>query len=290
MTESIVLEAPAKTNLFLRILSREENGYHGLETLFCKLDLSDELRITRREEPGIRLTVEGGDTGPSESNLAVRAAKAVLTATGNRFGVDIHLVKRIPVQAGLGGGSSDAAAALLGVNQLAGNAVPRAELLHLGQKLGADVPFFLSGGDLALGWGYGGRLLVLPPLPRQAALILMPQAAVSTADAYRWLDEARVGWAGRGSVALNLSALAAWGDIARLAGNDFESVIMGREPRIRAGFEAMVKTRPLLCRMSGSGAALVAIYRSSADRDNARLELGNRWGKVWEVHTGGQFC
>ena len=116
--ESVTLAAPAKLNLFLRILARESDGWHGLETLFCRISLADELRIERRSS-GISIEVTGADTGPSEENLAVRAARMVLEATGNRFGVHIRLAKQIPTRAGLGGGSSDAAAALIGVNQLA---------------------------------------------------------------------------------------------------------------------------------------------------------------------------
>src|SRR6185503_5463540 len=102
--------------------------------------------------------------GPADENLAVRAARMVLDATGNRFGVTIKLRKRIPVRAGLGGGSSDGAAALLAVNALAGNAVPRHELLHFAARLGADVAFFATGAPLAVAWGRGVRLLrVAPP-------------------------------------------------------------------------------------------------------------------------------
>src|SRR3954470_8371689 len=120
--------AHAKVNLFLRILAREASGYHQIETAFALLELADEL-IVRRTESGITLHVQGPDLGPTNENLAVRAARAVLDATGNRFGVAIELTKRIPVRAGLGGGSSDAAAALHAVNALAGNAIPRQELM-----------------------------------------------------------------------------------------------------------------------------------------------------------------
>ena len=147
--------APAKLNLFLRVLGRETDGYHGVETLFCLVDLADEVRAERREGAGVTIEVEGAEVGPPEQNLALRAAALVLGATGNRFGVHLGLVKRIPVQAGLGGGSTDAAAALVAVNRLAGNAIPRHELLQLAARLGSDVPFFLSGALLALGWGRG---------------------------------------------------------------------------------------------------------------------------------------
>jgi 4-diphosphocytidyl-2-C-methyl-D-erythritol kinase len=281
----VLAPAPAKLNLFLRVLAREADGYHTLETLFCLVDLADELRVERVDAQAVTIDVDGADVGPPEQNLAVRAAALVLTATGNRFGVHLGLTKRIPAQAGLGGGSSDAAAALLAVNRLANNAVPRHELLQLAARLGSDVPFFLSGGPLALAWGRGERLLQLPPLPSAPALLVIPPVAVSTAEAYGWIDAARPTIARRGAVALDLDALSRWGDIGRMAGNDFESLVFGRHPEIRATFEALVSTRPLVCRMSGSGSALFAIYRSSRDRDDAAMMLGRRHGRLVPCST-----
>ena len=129
MTERLTIRAHAKTNLLLRVLAREESGYHDLETIFALLELHDTVHV-ERSAGGIELDVQGADTGPAEDNLASRAADLVLEATGRQFGVRITLEKRIPVQAGLGGGSSDGAAVLHAVNALADNAVPRHELLQ----------------------------------------------------------------------------------------------------------------------------------------------------------------
>jgi 4-diphosphocytidyl-2-C-methyl-D-erythritol kinase len=285
VTSRVRLAAHAKLNLLLRVLAREEDGYHGVETLYCLVSLADELVATRREERGIRLTVEGADCGPDEDNLAARAARLLLEATGHRFGVEIALQKRIPVRGGLGGGSSDAAAALLAVNHLADQAVPRHELLQVAARLGSDVPFFLSGGPLALAWGHGERMLRLPPLPSAPALLLVPEAGMSTPEAYRVVDAARQGGARRGAVALDLDALGSWGSIARLAGNDFEFALFGRRPELREGFEALARTGPLLCRMSGSGSTLFAVYRSERDRDDARMQLSPRLGRCLAVQT-----
>ena len=165
--DRVQLAAHAKVNLFLRILARESNGYHQIETAFALIDLADELEAVRTAA-GVTIEVDGADIGPPEENLAVRGARAVLEATGQKFGVALRLTKRIPVKAGLGGGSSDAAAALHAVNALAGNPVPRHEVLHLAAKLGADVAFFASGAPFALAWGRGERLFRLPPLPQAA--------------------------------------------------------------------------------------------------------------------------
>lgn len=288
MTGAVTLPCPAKVNLFLRILAREDDGYHGLETLFCRISLADELTMERREGHGVTIEVTGADTGPAEDNLAVRAARLVLEATGHRTALHIRLAKRIPVRAGLGGGSSNAAAALLAAGQLTGGAVPHHELLQFAARLGADVPFFLSGAPLALAWGRGERLMRLPPLPKAPGLVIIPPVTIATADAYRWVDQAHEGLRRRGAVVLDTGVLGGWGDVARMAGNDFESPVFGRHPEIRAAFEALAQTHPLLCRMTGSGSALIAVYRSSTQRDDAKLMLGRKWGVALEVETGGE--
>lgn len=286
MTETAVsLPALAKVNLFLRVLSRDESGYHNLETLLCLVSVADTVRAERREGHGVTIDVTGADLGLAEQNLAVQAATRVLEATGNRFAIHLSLTKRIPVRAGLGGGSSDAAAALVAANRLAGDAVPRHELLQFAAQLGSDVPFFLSGAPLALAWGRGERLLRLPPLPSSPALLLTPPVPIATAEAYGWVDNVRQSSARRGAVALDLDALSRWGDIGRMAGNDFESAVFGRYGEIRAAFEALVATRPLVCRMSGSGSTLFAIYRSERDREDALMMLGRKYGTATAVET-----
>ncbi|HKV75221.1 MAG TPA: 4-(cytidine 5'-diphospho)-2-C-methyl-D-erythritol kinase [Gemmatimonadales bacterium] len=284
MSDTLTLDAPAKLNLFLRILARESDGFHGLETLFCRISLSDRLTVERRPG-GISIDVTGGETGPADQNLAVRAARMVVEATGGKFGVHLTLEKRIPVKAGLGGGSSDAAAALLGVNQLAGNPVPKHELLQFAARLGSDVPFFLSGSSLALAWGHGERMLTLPPLPTHPALLLVSGEGVSTPEAYRWVDEDRTPGTRRGAVAMEGESVRNWGNIGRLSGNDFESAVFGRRPELRAAFERLAGTHPLLCRMSGSGSALFAVYRSAAEREDAQMSLGRKLGQLIPVDT-----
>jgi 4-diphosphocytidyl-2-C-methyl-D-erythritol kinase len=286
MTGPVTLACPAKVNLFLRVLAREADGYHGLETLLCRISLADELVMERRDGRGVTIEVIGAGTGPDDDNLAVRAARMVLEATGQKTALHIRLTKRIPMQAGLGGGSSDAAGALLAAGQLTGNAIPRHELLQFARRLGADVPFFLSGAALALAWGHGERMMRLPPLPAAPGLLVIPPTGIATAEAYRWVDETREGSGRRGAVVLDADALASWGDVARMAGNDFESPVFGRHPEVRRAFEALAGTHPLLCRMTGSGSALFAVYRTRGERADAAMMLGRKWGTLLEVETG----
>lgn len=128
-------------------------------------------------------------------------------------------------------------------------------------------------------------MLRLPGLSPAPALLLTPRVPIATAEAYGWVDAARQAAGRRGAVALDLDVLSQWGDIARMAGNDFESPVFGRHGEVRAAFEALAGTRPLLCRMSGSGSTLFAVYRSTRDRDDAAMMLGRRYGVVTPVET-----
>jgi 4-diphosphocytidyl-2-C-methyl-D-erythritol kinase len=276
--------AHAKVNLFLRVLARETSGFHQIETAFALLELADEL-VVRRTASGVTLEVQGPDLGPTDENLVVRAARTVLDATGNRFGVAIELVKRIPVRAGLGGGSSDAAAALHAVNTLADNAVPRHELLHFAARLGADVAFFASGAALALAWGRGERQFRLPAPPALPALVAVPAIQVATADAYKWWDEQNPSPASRGPVTLDAEALSTWGSIGRLGGNDFEATVFGKHPDLRALYERIAETGPVWVRLCGSGSAVAAVYKKERERDDAVRRLGEKQQRLIKTAT-----
>jgi len=274
-TTRVKIAAHAKVNLFLRVLARESTGFHQIETAFALLELADDLVVTRTDG-GVTLEVQGPDLGPSEENLTVRAARAVLAATAAKFGVAISLTKRIPVRAGLGGGSSDAAAALHAVNALANNAVPRHEVLHMAAKLGADVSFFAGGAPIALAWGRGERQFRLPPLPAAPALVAVPAVGVATPDAYRWWDDNNPDPGPRGPVLLDAEAFSGWGSVGRLGGNDFELPVFGKHPELRELFERLAATRPLWVRLSGSGSAVAAVYKSTRDRDDAAAAVGRK--------------
>jgi 4-diphosphocytidyl-2-C-methyl-D-erythritol kinase len=284
VSEAVRVAAHAKLNLFLRILARESSGFHQIETAFALLELADEL-VVRRSDAGVTLAVAGADLGPVDDNLAVRAARMVLDATGNRFGVSITLTKRIPVRAGLGGGSSDGAAALHAVNALAGNAVPRHELLYFAARLGADVSFFAGGAALALAWGRGERQFRLPAPPSLPALIAVPPVQVSTPGAYAWWDEENRAPAARGPVTLDAEALSTWGSIGRLGGNDFETIVFGKHPELRALYERMAETGPVWVRLCGSGSAIAAVYKKESERDAAAQRLGENQQRLIKTAT-----
>jgi 4-diphosphocytidyl-2-C-methyl-D-erythritol kinase len=273
--DRVRVAAHAKVNLLLRILARESSGHHQIETAFTLLELADEITVSRAPA-GVSLQVEGPDLGPAEENLATRAARAVLETSGAKFGVAIRLTKRIPVRAGLGGGSSDAAATLHAVNALAGGVVPRTELLLAATRLGADVAFFASGAAAALAWGRGERLYRLPPCPAAPVLLAIPGVTVATPDAYRWWDEMHSAPESRGPVVLDQEAFSSWGSVGRLGGNDFEVPVFSKHPELRHVFERLAQTGPLWVRLCGSGAAVAAVYRSLRDRDDGAAAVGGK--------------
>ena len=186
MTASAHVAAQAKVNLFLDVLERDPTGYHSLETAFLRIDLADD--VTVRAAPGRTLDVSGpalsaAGLGPTEKNLAYRAAVAYADATGWPSGFAIELVKRIPAGAGLGGGSADAGAVLRTLDALSPNPLG-ARLPEIGAALGADVPFMTIEEPMALGSGRGDRLKPIPALEPRAIVLAVSPFAISTADAY----------------------------------------------------------------------------------------------------------
>jgi 4-diphosphocytidyl-2-C-methyl-D-erythritol kinase len=262
VSTSARVAAQAKINLFLRILAREASGYHSLETLFQRIDLADQVRV-RVGGSGRSLDCAGpampaAGLGPTERNLAYRAALAYAEATGWPDGFAIEVEKHIPAGAGLGGGSADAGAVLRALDALSPRPVGEVRLLELATPLGADVPFLTSTSVLSLAWGRGERMLALPALPARDVVVVIPDAAVSTADAYGWLAEAR-GNQGPAAAQLLASELCNWDAVARLAHNDFEPVLQARFPVIGEWVGRLRGAGAAVAMLSGSGSAIFGL-------------------------------
>ena len=273
--DSVRVSAYAKVNLFLHVLAREVSGFHNIETLFALLELHDDLTI-EKTDGGIEIEVDGrADTGPERQNLAYRAADKILGATDRTFGVKINLTKEIPVQAGLGGGSSDGAATLLAMNMLANNAISEEQLLQFAAELGSDVPFFVSRAAFAMGWGRGERLLEIPGPSGAPALVVLPGFGVSTSEAYESLSASRAGGRAYHPRVLDWESLVDWQAIKRQSANDFEAVLLDRKPALREVFSRLENTGPLITRLCGSGSATIAIYNTESERDAARSALSD---------------
>ncbi len=277
------VRAQAKMNLFLRILAREENGYHQLETLYQRLDLADDVRV--RVGPDVRgrsLDVTGTDAealGPTERNLAWRAATAYADATGWPDAFAIELTKAIPIGGGLGGGSADAGGVLRCLNALAPDPLHASDLFAIAGALGADVPFLTAESPLALAWGRGDRMLALPPLPVRRAHLAVFAEGVVTAEAYAALAALR---ATRQTfvrpILWTADRLTRWDDVALVAVNDFEDAIFAER-------EDIVGVRNLF----GDVAREVERRNLDPDEDDAAvIGTSPRWDRHIRHARGGQ--
>ena len=258
--------AQAKVNLFLRVLAREESGYHQLETLFCRLDLGDDV-VVRTGGRGRALDCRGPDLGPVEQNLAYRAAVAYAEVRGWPRAFDIEIDKRIPVGGGLGGGSADAGAVLRCLNALARRPLSQAELLAVAARLGADVPFLTLDAPLGLAWGRGERILALPALPTRTVGLYCFAQGIATRDAYAWLAESGGAYA-PSPKAWTADDFASWARVAAVATNDFEPVAAAHHAGVRDGLRELRSLArqvsrhhdaAIITQMSGSGATLFLI-------------------------------
>ncbi len=281
------VQAPAKLNLVLRILAREASGYHGIESLFVKLALHDVVTIrtdvAARTLHCVGPAMPAGGLGAPEENLAWRAAERFAEATGWPTGFAITIDKHIPVGGGLGGGSADAAAVLRGLNAIAPAPLPLERLLAIAGTLGSDVPFLASDAVMAWTWGRGDRLLTLAPLPERAVLLATFAEGVNTGAAYGAIAAQRAATGPAGglppAVAYPADAFASWQQVARFAGNDFESVV----PSLHEGVAAVLPVvrhlaeavgdehEPAIGLMSGSGATCFVLH--AGDR-GAHLNFG----------------
>lgn len=276
----LVLTAAAKVNLVLEILGKRPDGYHEIATVMQAVDLAD--RLVLEDADALALFAEGGV--PSDgSNLALRAAAALRTAAGVDRGVRITLAKRIPVAAGLGGGSADAAAVLVGLNRLWGLRWPRTRLGEVAASLGSDVPFFLWGGA-ALATGRGERI---EPVQAGAwSLVLVsPPFGVPTAEAYGrvtpalWTDGARVR---RMVEALRQRRPAR---IAASLYNGLEGAVAPAHPEIERMKAALVAAGALGAAMSGSGPTVFGVARSFEHARQIRARLTRGSWRCWAVRA-----
>ncbi len=276
MKRAVVVEAPAKVNLVLRVGARRADGYHNVDTLFAAVGLCDRLRV-ERASAGIAVEVAGTDLGDPRDNLVYRAARAYLEARGEPGGVAIRLEKRIPVGGGLGGGSSDAAATLRCLDELFEPPAGVAALTGMARGLGADVPFFLSPSPLALGGGRGDHLTPLPPLPPRPVLLVGSPEGVGTTWAYNLLARGRGGGLEEPSagkpVPLTTARCRDWATVAGMAQNDFQTPIFAVRPDLREAMLSLRDTSPLMALMSGSGSTIFAAYRDEESAMRARRRI-----------------
>jgi 4-diphosphocytidyl-2-C-methyl-D-erythritol kinase len=265
----IRIPAFAKVNLRLDVLGKRADGYHELRTVFHTVSLHDALRFRSRREQGIALQIHGNEQlsqEATEKNLAYRAVDALRRELRIRPGVEILLQKRIPAGRGLGGGSSDAAAALLGYLQFTKKQIARQRLLEIASGLGADVPFFLFGGR-ALGIGKGDEIYPLPDIAKRALLIVSPKDIhVPTPDAYRWLHAPELASLTKFAANHKLFEFCAlcWSAQREPLSNDFEEAVFRRHPRLAKIRRALLQGGASEALLAGSGSAVFGVFPSPA--------------------------
>ncbi len=278
----MIVTAPAKVNLFLKIIGKRPDGYTEIETLFQTIDWNDRIGI----EPDERLVVECDDARiPAQQNLGTLAAQLFFDRVPTRHQARIRIAKSIPIQAGLGGGSSDAAAVLRGLNILFGNPLGLGELLDLAGRLGSDVPFFVRGGTAA-GKGRGERLTWLADLPPLPALLVHPACGVETAAAYRLAEPSLTVREGVGSMPV-YEALSR-GDVAgaaSLMSNDLEKGVLARYPPVREAKSLLQDCGAVVALMSGSGSTCYGLFTGEAEALSARDTILRRHADWTVVST-----
>ncbi|MDD2852315.1 MAG: 4-(cytidine 5'-diphospho)-2-C-methyl-D-erythritol kinase [Desulfuromonadaceae bacterium] len=264
---ALTLYAPAKINYVLDVIRKRPDGYHDLRMIMQRINLCDEISLSVTEGENISVACSDAGVPDGPENIAWRAARMLLDHVNLQSGVNIRITKRIPVAAGLGGGSSDAASVLLGVNQLLKLNVPMQKLLEIGQKLGADVPFFVFGKN-ARAEGIGEMLSPLDFMPKCWILLVNPGIPVSTAWVYRSLQLT----SGR-----TLNKLPEFnesiGQIVSILSNDLESVTIPAFPVIADIKALLLSLGAEGSMMSGSGPTVFGIFDNFAGAENARREL-----------------
>ncbi|HYG08652.1 MAG TPA: 4-(cytidine 5'-diphospho)-2-C-methyl-D-erythritol kinase [Pyrinomonadaceae bacterium] len=271
----------AKINLTLRVHGRRADGYHEIETVFQTVTLHDRLTFEAQDDARLELVCDAPGVPCDESNLVHRAGIALRERYGAGRGARVSLEKRIPAGGGLGGGSSNAAVALVGLARLWKIEADRHALAEIGVSLGADVPFFLTGGT-ALGTGRGTDIHALADVPPKQLLLITPRVRVSTAEAYKSLNAHALT---KAVSPVNLTVSRAQAEISgslhAALSNDFEPVVYRLYPEIERARDALMAAGASGALLSGSGASVFGLFENVWERDRAQARLRVEAG--WQV-------
>jgi len=269
---SISLQAPAKVNYLLDVIRRRPDGYHDLRMVMQRVDLCDEITVSLVKSPGISVTCGKNGVPDGPGNIAWKAAHAMLQQAGSSQGIAIAITKNIPVAAGLGGGSSDAAAVLLGLNELLHLDLTDQRLMEIGVTLGADVPFFIFK-KTALAEGIGEALSDMPAMPKAWILLVNPGVHVSTAWVYKNLQLTN-----RPELNKLPGSYPDLKTVCSIFSNDLEAVTIPAFPVIATIREAMLQHGALGAMMSGSGPTVFGLFADKETAENARTALTSDTG------------
>jgi 4-diphosphocytidyl-2-C-methyl-D-erythritol kinase len=270
MPSSLQIKSYAKINWTLEVLFKREDGYHELRTIYQTVSLHDRLRITATDGP-IEIACEDARVPCDETNLAFKAAALLREATGTTKGARIEIEKLIPVAAGLGGGSSNAAATLLGLVKLWQVEIDERQLTHIAVALGSDVPFFLIGGT-GLGVGRGEEVSSIEQLHCEHLMLVNPGFAVSTRDAYEKLSRLTTSEAAS-NILFTLLAAKGISGLPLVARNDLEEAVLAAHPEIAEVKRRLSSLGAIHAQMSGSGATVFGVFDNSQTTEQAEAEM-----------------
>ncbi len=265
----IKLLAPAKINLFLNVINKRQDGYHELETILQKIELYDTIILEKKDE---EIELECSEVAGAE-NLAYKAANLLKQELGVKKGVRIKVEKNIPIAAGLGGGSSDAATTLIGLNKLWHLDLTQNDLISLAAKLGADVPFFIFNEGLALGTGIGTIITPLPALPQFWLIMICPKIKISTTKIYKSLNFMLTNASIKGKIIEIAIKEANIEKISRLLYNTLEEVVLPKYRIIKRLKEELLNAGALGALMSGSGSTVFGIVKTKSEALNIYNKL-----------------
>lgn len=263
---AVSVPAPAKVNLILRILDRRPDGFHNLWSVMQTVRLEDEVSIRLSQAHSeIKLQCDSLSLNADQTNLVYRAAAAVLQRTGRKVGLDVNLAKRIPMGAGLGGGSSDAAATIIGLNHLLNLGWSTMDMAGVGQALGSDVPFFFSAPSAVVS-GRGEHVDAIEVTGSRWVVLVNPGFSVETKWAYQQLSATRsqVRPLSDRHAALARNSKVSWEQILSLAENDFEAPVFQAHPQLREIKMQLLKAEAEVALLSGSGATVFGVFQTEA--------------------------
>ena len=270
--KKLQLKAPAKVNYRLDVLGKRADGYHDLRMIMQRVDLCDDIEISLSERPGIRVTCGRAGVPDGPGNIAWRAADALVKLSGREVGIDIAITKKIPVAAGLGGGSSDAATVLMGVNELLELGLSDERLMEIGVKLGADVPFFIFK-KTALAEGIGDRLTALDQVPALWIVLVNPGIHCSTAWVYQNLQLTT-----KPEVAIVSRSYGTLDEVCAVLSNDLEPVTFTRYPAVCELKERLLTAGARGSLMSGSGSTVFGLFAEESAARQAAEEIAKERG------------
>lgn len=285
---SITVFAPAKINLVLRIFDRRPDGYHNLWSLMQTVQLEDELAISLSDDHStIILRCDEPSLKTDPSNLVYRAAAAVFEGSGRIVGLDMVLTKRIPMGAGLGGGSSDAAATIIGLNRLLSLGWSREKMAHVGQTLGSDVPFFFFAPSATVG-GRGEKVVPVRIKGSRWIVLVNPGFPIGTQWAYQQLSVSRTGVRPLSDVhvALGNASDLSWEEVLQAAENDFETAVFKTHPALHRIKRQLLAEGAEAALLSGSGATVFGVFRDETTARQTQLSFrAEPQLKVYTVST-----